>query len=62
VDARKVVQDILKVQPHKSKLAEELYISRNALYGWLNGKNVPKSKAVIIRFKKVAKKYGVKIV
>jgi hypothetical protein len=56
---QKILKTLLKIQPNKTKLAKELYISRVALYGWLKGINVPKSKPVILRLKAVAKKYGV---
>jgi DNA-binding phage protein len=58
---KEILNKILKVQPHKTKLAEELYISRETLYNWLGKETIPNNKAVIARLKKVAKKYGVSI-
>lgn len=56
---QEIIKAILKVQPHKTKLAQELYISRRTLYNWLGNLKDPRNRAVIVRLKTVAKKYGV---
>lgn len=59
MNVQEILKKILIVQPHKTRLAEELYISRVTLYNWLKSIKAPTNRAVIARLKKVAKKYGV---
>ena len=58
---QRVIKEILdNSNLSKTKLAQELKVSRGTFYNWLDGKTAPNSKAHLEIIKRLGKKYQTK--